>query len=215
MKRHLPFAIIAAVLVIAFGAGALMFRSARTRTSTTTLPSAVPTSSPAAAGSGAIVTIEEFGDYQCPPCGTLHPVLKQLKGEYGNRVRFVFYQFPLTQVHKHALDAAHTAVAAGIQGRFWEMHDLLYETQKVWSEAADLRPISTNFARQLGLDVERFVRDRDGARAEFAVSSDVQRGLSLGVTGTPTLFIDGQEINSEKLTLDDLRKEINQRLNVR
>jgi protein-disulfide isomerase len=127
-------------------------------------------------------------------------------------VRFVFYHYPLTQIHKHALEAAHAAAAAGLQGRFLEMHNLLYESQNVWSEASDLRPIVVNFARQLGLDVERFTRDIDGARVDALVSADVRRANSMGVDATPTLFIDGQLIENENLTIENLRKEINQRL---
>jgi protein-disulfide isomerase len=212
MKRYLPFVIIAAVLAAAIGAGALMFRSTQPQPSTTSAPAGGPAVSPAVTTSKSVVTIEEFGDYQCPPCGALHPALKNLKSEYGDRVRFVFYHYPLTQIHKHALEAAHAAAAAGLQGRFLEMHNLLYESQNVWSEASDLRPIVVNFARQLGLDVERFTRDMDGARVDALVSADVRRANSMGVNATPTLFIDGQLIENENLTAENLRKEINQRL---
>ncbi len=214
MKRYLPFVIIAAVLAAAIGAGALLFRSTQPQPSTTSSPAGGPIASPTAVTPRSVVTIEEFGDYQCPPCGALHPVVKKLKNEYGDRVRFVFYHFPLTQIHKHALGAARAAAAAGLQGRFLEMHNLLYESQNVWSEANDLRPIVVNFARQLGLDVERFVRDMDGARVDAIVSADVRRANLMAVNATPTLFIDGQMIENEKLTVENLRKEINQRLGI-
>jgi len=212
MKRYLPFVIIAGVLAAAIGAGALLFRSTQPQPSTTSLPASSPVVSPAVTTSKSVVTIEEFGDYQCPPCGALHPTVKNLKNEYGDRIRFVFYHYPLTQIHKHALEAAHAAAAAGLQGRFLEMHNLLYESQNAWSEADDLRPIVVNFARQLGLDLERFTRDMDGARVDALVSADVRRANSMGVNATPTLFIDGQLIENEKLTVENLRKEINQRL---
>lgn len=212
MKRYLPFVIIAAVLAAAVGVGALLFRSAQPQPSTTSPPASSPAVSPAVTTSKSAITIEEFGDYQCPPCGALHPALKKLKSEYGDRIRFVFYHYPLTQIHKHALEAAHAAAAAGLQGKFWEMHNLLYESQNVWSEANDLRPIVVNFARQLGLDVERFTRDMDGVRVDALVSADVRRANLMGVNATPTLFIDGQLIKNEDLTVENLRKEINQRL---
>src|SRR5262245_42833226 len=121
MKRYLPFVIIAAVLTVAIGAGILMFRSARPQQPLVTqAPASSPAATPGAATSPkAYVTIEEFGDYQCPPCGNLHPTLKTLKDEYGNRIRFVFRHFPLTQIHKHALEASYAAAAAGLQGKFW------------------------------------------------------------------------------------------------
>ncbi|HEX9005542.1 MAG TPA: thioredoxin domain-containing protein [Blastocatellia bacterium] len=213
MKRYLPFAIIAFVLAAAIGAGAFMFRSSQPEVST---PSPSPTSTPAnpqmAAAPKGVVTIEEFGDYQCPPCGTIHPDIKKVKSEFGDRVRLIFYQFPLTQIHKNALDAAHAAMAARLQGKFWEMHDLLYENQKLWEEMPDLRPMAAGFAQKLGLDTERFKRDMDSAQVDAAVSADLRRGQSLGVTGTPTLFIDGQLIENEKTTLNNLRQIINQKL---
>jgi len=212
MKRYLPFAIIAAVLAAAIGVGAFLLRSTRPQPSTTSSSTASPVASPTALTPKSVVTIEEFGDYQCPPCGALHPVVKNLKNEYGDRVRFVFYHLPLTQIHKHALEAAHAAAAAGLQGKFLEMHNLLYESQNAWSEAGDLRPIVVNFARQLGLDVDRFTRDMDGARVDALVSADVRRANAMGVNATPTLFIDGQLIENENLTVENLRKEINQRL---
>jgi len=212
MKRYLPFVIIAAVLAAAIGAGALMFRSAQPQPSTTPAPAISPAASSDAATSKGVVTIEEFGDYQCPPCGALHPVLKTLKSEYGDRIRFVFYHYPLTSIHKHALEASYAAAAAGLQGRFLEMHNLLYENQNVWSEVGDFRPIAINFARQIGLDVQRFTRDMDGLKVMALVSADTQRANSLGVNSTPTVFIDGQLIPHESLTAENLRKEINQKL---
>lgn len=213
MKRYLPFVIIAVVLAAAIGTGAFMFRSAQPQVST---PSPSPTSTPVnpqvAAAPKGVVTIEEFGDYQCPPCGTIHPDIKKVKNEFGSSVRLIFYQFPLSQIHKNALDAAHAAMAARLQGKFWEMHDVLYENQKLWSDAPDLRPFAAGYAQQLGLDMERFRRDMDSPQVDAAVSADLRRGQSLGVTGTPTLFIDGQQIENEKTTLDNLRKIISQKL---
>jgi protein-disulfide isomerase len=214
MKRYLPFVIIAAVLLAAIGAVALMLHSARTQTATsTTSPnsSGSPVASPTVVTSD-VVTIEEFGDYQCPPCGGLHPVLKSIKSDYGNRVKLVFYQYPLTAIHKHALEAAYAAAAASLQGKFWEMHDKLYENQSIWSEIGDFHPLLLDFARQVGLDVPRFTRDMDGLKVMSIVSSDSQRANALGVDSTPTVFINGQLIPNEHLTADALRKEINQRL---
>lgn len=211
MRRYLPFVIIATVLVIALGGGALMFRSAKPQTSITPAPDAGPGAAGGLISPKTAVILEEYGDYQCPPCGSLHPELKKLKSEYGDRVRFVFHHFPLVQIHKHALGASQAAAAAGLQGKFWEMHDLLYQNQSAWSEAQELRPVVTNFARRLGLDVDRFVRDMDGSQVAAALATDVQRGQSLGVNATPTLVLDGQMVK-ENTTIDELRKEIDARL---
>lgn len=219
MKRYLPFVIIGAVLVLALGAGALMFRSSQPQTPSPTPTPALSSNNSAATplvpASKGIVTLEEFGDYQCPPCGIVHPMIKKVKSEFGSSVRLIFYHYPLTQVHKNALDAAHAAVAAGQQGRFWEMHDLLYESQKEWAEGPDLHPYAVGFASKLGLDVPRFTREMDSPQVDAAVQADVQRAASRGVNATPTIFIDGQMFDNDKLTIENLRKEIAQKLGVR
>jgi protein-disulfide isomerase len=213
MKRYLPFAIIAAVLAAAVGAGFFMFHSSQSQTSTTSTPASGSGATPGAAVSKGVVTIEEFGDYQCPPCGALHPLLKTLKGEYGARIQIVFRHFPL-QIHNHALEAAYAAAAAGLQNKFWEMHNLLYENQSIWSQVGEFRPILINFAGQIGLDIPRFTRDMDGLQVMSLVQDDTQRGAALGVNSTPTVFINGQLIPHENHTIEGLRKEINQRLPV-
>jgi protein-disulfide isomerase len=209
MKRYLPFVIIAAVLVAAVGGGFMMFRSAQPQSPTTPTPAGG-----SVATSKGLVTIDEYGDYQCPPCGALHPIIKTLKGEYGDRIQFAFHHFPLTQLHSHALEASYAAAAAGLQGKFWEMHNLLYENQSVWSEVGDFRPIVIDFARKIGLDVQRFTRDMDGLQVVTVVSEDTQPGNLLGVNSTPTIFINGQLIANDNLTVEGLRKEINRRLPV-
>ncbi|MCI0339140.1 MAG: DsbA family protein [Acidobacteria bacterium] len=213
MKRYLPFAIIAAVLVIAILAGALMYRTKQPPISTTPVPTPSLDPNQARTNNRTAVTLEEFGDYQCPPCGTLHPVLKTIKDEFGDRVQFSFRHFPLVQIHQHAVAASQAAVAAGLQGRFWEMHDLLYKNQSVWSSATDARPIFLSYARQLGLNVDLFVNDMGGNRANTIVASDLRRGQALGVNSTPTVFINGREIPFEELKIDNLRKEIRSLLN--
>jgi protein-disulfide isomerase len=213
MKRYLPFVIIAAVLAAAVGAGFVMFRSSQSQTSTTLTPASGSGATPGAAVSKGVVTIEEFGDYQCPPCGVLHPTLKTLKSEYGARIQIVFRHFPL-QFHNHALEASYAAAAAGLQGKFWEMHNLLYENQSMWSQVGDFRPILINFAGQIGLDIPRFTRDIDGLEVMSLVRDDTRRGSAAGVNSTPTVFINGQLIPNDNLTIEGLRKEINQRLPV-
>lgn len=214
MKRYLPFVIIAGVLAGAIAAGAFMFRTSQ--------PTPTPAPEPTPAVSQTIqpgnetsqneVLIEEFGDYQCPPCGTLHPEIKKLKGEFGSKIKFVFHHFPLTRIHKNAAIASFAAAAAAEQGKFWEMHNLLYESQEVWSETDNFAPILVNFARQLNLNMEKFELDINDSKVKGAVLTDVQLGEARGVTGTPTLFIDGQLIEGEKLETANLRKEINNRL---
>jgi protein-disulfide isomerase len=212
MKRYLPFAIIAAVLLMAILAGALMYQSSAPQTSTAPPPTPgadTPTAQDKRAGT---IMLEEFGDYQCPPCGNLHPVLKTIKEEFGDRIQFVFHHFPLMQIHPHALAASQAAVAAGFQWRFWEMHDLIYKNQSAWSSATDAQPFFLSYARQLGIDVSRFMNDAANPRTIAIIQSDLQRGQTLGVNSTPTVFIDGREVPFKNLTLDNLRNEIRSRL---
>ncbi|HKQ80281.1 MAG TPA: thioredoxin domain-containing protein [Blastocatellia bacterium] len=212
MKRYLPFVIIAATLAAAIGTGIWMFRAAQPQPTPTPAPSSSPVASLNLTGSKGVVTIEEFGDYQCPPCGALNPIIKTLKKEYGDRIRVVFRHFPLTSIHKHALEAAYAAAAAELQGKFWDMHNMLYDNQSAWSEVGDFRPFALNYASRLGLDIQRFTQDMDGLKVMSRVASDEQRAAGMGVNSTPTLFIDGRK--NEDMSLESLRKEINQRLSV-
>ena len=205
MKRYLPFVIIAAVLAVAVGAGFLMFRTSQPQTSKVLPPAVGPGATPNAAVSKGAVLIDEFGDYQCPPCGALHPILRTLKSEYGDRIQIAFHQFPLTQIHSHALEAAYAASAAGLQGKFWEMHDLLYERQKIWKTEFDVRPIFEGYAKEIGIDVERYKRDVSSDAVALRIQKDGSRGHSLGVKGTPTVFLNGREVPFESLPAEQLR----------
>lgn len=212
MKRFLPFAIIAAVLLVALVAGVLFYQS-KTTTQTAVTPLPTPGGGlPPREKTPGIITLEEFGDYQCPPCGHLFPILKTIKEEYGDRIKFTFHHFPLIQIHPHALAAAQAAVAAGFQGRFWEMHNLIYQNQAAWSSAADVKPYFIDYARQAGVDVNKFLNDIVSTRTTAVISADVQSGQARGVNSTPTVFIDGREIPYKDLTLDNLRHEIRSRL---
>jgi protein-disulfide isomerase len=132
------------------------------------------------------VTLLEYGDYECPFCGAAYPIIKEVQSRMGDRLRFVFRNFPISTSHPHAEQAAEAAEAAAAQGRFWEMHDLLYEHQKHLDEA-DLH----RYAEQLGLDVGSF--DEDSAAHVHAerVREDFMSGVRSGVNGTPTFYING------------------------
>jgi protein-disulfide isomerase len=157
----------------------------------------------------ASVQLEEFGDYQCPPCGQFHPIAQRVLAQYGDRVRFSFRNFPLDNIHRFASEAARAAEAAGAQGKFWEMHDLLYEKQTEWSKADDARPLFIKYAQSLGLDVNRFTQDLDGALAGMRVAQDRYMGQARGVSGTPTVFLNGREVPFDQLMdFDKLRADI-------
>jgi protein-disulfide isomerase len=229
MKRNLPFIIIGLVLLIALAGGGYLLRSPGGAQGTVpsntnsgaagsnSAPSPAPAAKPANGAepphlrgeASAPVLIEEYGDFQCPPCGALYPLMKKLEGEFGTRVRVVFREFPLPKIHKNALDAARAAEAAGLQGHFWEMHDLLYERQGNWNVMPDARPVFQEFAQELKLDVDRFKTDMDTLQVNSRISADMSRGESLGVKGTPTVFINGSELSPANMTLEGMRAAIN------
>jgi protein-disulfide isomerase len=132
------------------------------------------------------VTLVEYGDYECPFCGQAYYVVKDLGQRVGNLMRFVFRNFPLTTVHPHAERAAEAAEAAGAQGKFWEMHDLLFENQQSL-ENEDLM----KYAALVGLDIPRFVREMREGRYLNRIREDFLSGARSGVNGTPTFFING------------------------
>ncbi len=132
------------------------------------------------------LSLVEYGDYQCPYCGAAYPVVKRLQKRLGKKLRFVFRNFPLTQVHPHALIAAEAAEAAALQGKFWEMHDLLFEEQNL------LKPeIVPSWAKRIGLNLEQFENDIKEGVVEKRIKEDRQSGIRSGVNGTPTFFING------------------------
>jgi protein-disulfide isomerase len=132
------------------------------------------------------VTLVEYGDYECPYCGQAYPIVKELQKRLGSQLRFVFRNFPLKEAHPHAEIAAEAAEAASAQGRFWEMHDLLYENQQAL-EDEDL----VQYAGSLGLDVKVFARDLKEHTYAPRVREDFMSGVRSGVNGTPTFFING------------------------
>ncbi len=198
MKRYIPFVIVSVVALLMLGGGAFLYRAKRPPTLT------IPKDEMASAKEGdetmhvrgnpkAYVTLEEFGDFECPPCYYLAGVLKEVEHDLGDRVRVIFRHFPL-DIHAHAREAAYAAEAAGLQGRFWEMHDLLYKEQAGWTKAGDVRKMFIGYAGLLGLDIDRFAQDMESEQVKDRVDSDAKRGYALGVRNTPTVFINNTEL---------------------
>jgi protein-disulfide isomerase len=145
------------------------------------------------------LTLVEYGDYQCSYCGQAYAVVKQLQQEMGDHLRFVFREFPLAQAHPHAEHAAETAEAAGAQGKFWEMHDTLYEHQQALDDAN-----LEQYAGSVGLDMGRFDREMRAQTYLERVREDFMGGSESGVEGTPTFFINGRR-HDGSFDLDTLR----------
>jgi protein-disulfide isomerase len=132
------------------------------------------------------VTLVEYGDFECPHCGEAHEIVKEAQARFGDRMRFVYRHFPLTQIHHHAQAAAEASEAAAAQGKFWEMHDTLFENQEDLSE-----PALQNYAAEIGLDEEQFAADLENETYREKVEADFLSGAESGVNGTPTFFING------------------------
>lgn len=214
MKRHLPYIIIAAVFFIATGAGVELYRThdqspAPTGKLAFGKPGADP---PHVRGTPkAPVALEEFGDFECAPCSLLFPILKQAETDYGERLSVTFRQYPLTK-HAHALQAARAAEAAGLQARFWEMHDALYENRLTWLNAADIRAAFISYAAKLGLDVERFQKDMESEEVTKRIEADRERVTSLELDRTPSVYINGDRLTTRPITIDTLHAAIDRAL---
>jgi protein-disulfide isomerase len=142
------------------------------------------------------VTLVEFGDFQCPACGAYEPLIRQVEADNANVLRVVFKHFPLTQIHPNALLAAKASEAAGLQGKFWEMHDILYDKQTEWSGTLSARDAFIAYAGTLGLDVAKFTQDLNNQSIEDKVVAEYKEGIRLGVQGTPTFFLNGKMIQN-------------------
>lgn len=221
MRRVVPLLIIAIVLILGIVA---VWQLSRPRPPAngsgnapqgSQTPGAVP---PHVRGNpNAPVTVEEFADFQCGACGAYYPELKKIEGEFGDQLKVIYRENPLYPNHPYSVIAAQAAEAAGLQGeaRFWEMHDKLFENQKTWAEAKDRDAavaIFADYAKQIGLDVDRFMRDLSGEAVAQRILQDGKRSHALGVTQTPTFFVNGKEATGESWKPDGLRQMINDAL---
>lgn len=213
-KRHLPFIIVGAAALTALAGGPLL--------SQTIQPSRLDISSDKRisrrgvaksvhirGNSEAPVTLEEFGDFECPSCKNLATFLEQVVKEYEPRVRVIFRNFPLA-MHQHSRDAALAAEAAGLQGRFWEMHDMLFREQPVWSSSNYPSMLFDSYAETLGLDMGQFRNDLKSDKVRERLDSDQARAKSLGVEVAPTLFIDKHQMGMNEATPEEVHRLIDE-----
>ena len=136
------------------------------------------------------LVIVEYGDYQCPYCGAAYPVLKELMKEFGSQIKFVFRNFPLSEMHQNARPAAIAAEAANLQGKFWEMHDAIYENQQDLNENFLMK-----LAEKLTLNIPQFEKDLESTELADKVDSDFESGIMSGVNGTPSFFVNGKKFD--------------------
>jgi protein-disulfide isomerase len=212
MKRYLPFVIVSAVALITLAGGTMLYHAKGVPLLTISKDRLTPgTSGPESihirGKPDAPVTLEEFGDFECPPCGKLSEPINKLEQDYHSRLRIIFHHFPFA-IHQHAREAALVAEAAGLQGRFWEMHDVLYREQSTWSKAADARPLFDAYAGMLGLKIDRFKKDVESDEVKRRVNADQKQGADLGVKATPTIFINNRALPPASTNETGLRAAI-------
>lgn len=145
------------------------------------------------------VKVIEYGDYQCPGCGAAAASMPKIQATYKDKVLFIFRNYPLTTIHPNALAAATVAEAAGLQGKFWEMHDLLYSSQSEWTTlSADQRAKTfDNYASQLGMNIDAFHSDLTNKSIQTKIRSDRALGDKVGVSGTPTFYVNSQKADDQ------------------
>ena len=146
------------------------------------------------------VLLIEYGDYQCPGCKSANPTVQEIKQEYKDDIAFVFRNFPLTSIHPNALVAAAAAEAAGKQGKYWEMNDLLYTSQDEWSSvsSADRTEVFERYARQTGLNVEKYQEDIADPAVTKKINFDLALGKKQGAESTPTFILNGRILNQDE-----------------
>jgi len=156
------------------------------------------------------VVVIEYSDFECPACRSFFPIVRSLKAKYKDEVVFIYRHFPLIEIHPKALIAAQAAEAAGKQGKFWEMHDLLFEKQDEWKNAPNPKEFFLSYAKDLNLDLEKFEKDFENQEIKEKILNERNEALKLGLQGTPSFFV-----NKRLVILtgyDSLEREIEKEL---
>jgi formate-nitrite transporter family protein len=140
------------------------------------------------------VTLTEYSDFQCPACGQFYPIVKELLSQYGDQIRFEYKHFPLLSIHPYAMPAAKAAEAAGQQGKFFEMHDKLFENQNTWAKSPTPQVYFLQYAQELGLDMPRFKKQLASSVIEDHIKDQFNEAQELGLTGTPSFYLNGERL---------------------
>lgn len=192
------FLVILGVIVAVFGG--ILFMNSRSNSATTGTPSDHVTGK-----LDSKVTLVEYGDFQCPACAGYAPTTKLVREKYADRVKFQFRNLPLSSLHPNAIGAARATQAASLQGKFWEMHDLLYlqSNWEVWRAATDPSPNFENYARQLSLDITKFKTDFKSEAVNATINADIAEFDKTGADkATPTFFVNGEQVALTELSDD-------------
>ncbi len=224
----MPIAIIGIVLLLVVGGGIYLVTTgkqgtppkANTNTANAAKTPGIPANAPLGAqppnqaGSPtASVTVEEFADFQCGSCAAANPIMSEIKSTYGSRIRFIFRNYPLSiPAHDKAYEAAVTAEAAGMQGKFWEMQNQLFLNQQTWTSNPNYKQLWNEYAQKLGLDLAKLQSDIAGIAAKGRVDADLQRGRALNVNSTPTVYINGVSVPFTEMKVESLKRIIDAEL---
>jgi len=158
------------------------------------------------------VEIIEYGDFQCPACGAVYPIVQEALLGYEDDVAFVFRHFPLVSIHPNAMIAHRAAEAAGEQGKFFDMHDLLYERQQLWSTGDSADDIISVFAEELELNIDQYRETFNSSETLQKINTQLDAGQSIGVSATPTFFVNGEQLEQSPRSVEELRAIIEQAL---
>jgi protein-disulfide isomerase len=191
VNRFVVIMIVAAVGLVGF----IFYQNTNKDTDEST---GIATSHTVGAGNSG-VTLVEYGDFECPACAAFHPIIQQIKADFGDDITFQFRHFPLIQIHQNAMAAHRAAEAAGNQGKFFEMHDLIYERQQSWRASSNPSQIFEGYANELQLDMDAFRADVSDSATLATINADIAAGRELNVQATPTFFLNGEQINNEEL----------------
>lgn len=204
------FLLIMAVLVAVF-VGLVFYSKSKDSNSNSSVDTSQGTNYVQGTGTDG-VTVVEFADFQCPACRSYYSVTKQVKEKYGDRIAFQFRHFPLIQIHQNAMVGHRAAEAAGRQGKFWEMHDLLYERQNAWVESKNPTAVMEDYAAELGLNIDKFKADFASESVNNAIQADIKIGQAAGANSTPTFVINGKKIENLPTDLAGFSKLIDEQI---
>lgn len=154
------------------------------------------------------IVLTEFGDFQCPACKQFESSVSSIEKDFEGKINFVFKQFPLVNIHKNALTAALAAEAAGDQGKFWQMYDILYEKQNEWAESNNPLDKFADYAKQIGIDADKLKKDVESKKFEDKINADIDLGNKFSINGTPSFFVNGAQVDISSSGAEGLRKSI-------
>lgn len=201
-ETKLFLGIIVGTIAIVIGGVLLMTHSATTSAEKVDPTILIRGDSDKISTASASVTLVEFGDFQCSACGQYHLVVQKVLSDFQKNITFVFRNFPLEDLHPNALIAAQAAEAAGVQGKYWEMHNMLYDKQNEWVDSKAPTDIFNGYAQTLGLNVDQFKTDINSPDVQKKINVDIADGNVLAINQTPTFYVNGVKVDNPATLAD-------------